>query len=181
MIIERPAAFVTPEFLIRLATESWEIGGAASLRHRTFVTEQQIFEGHDRDHIDRTALPLVAVSTMASEADEVVGTVRIHEAQPSVWWGGRLAVAPAYRRVGRLGAELIRLAVGTAHARGCTTFLAHVQMQNVPLFEKLQWHALGEVDLHGHQHMKMQADLRAYPKVADPARGWMTLTRKAAA
>ncbi len=180
MIIERPAAFVTPEFLIRLATEGWEIGAAASLRHRTFVAEQKIFEIHDRDAIDRTALPLVAVSTMASEADEVVGTVRIHEESRSVWWGGRLAVAPEYRRVGRLGAELIRLAVGTAHARGCETFLAHVQMQNVPLFERLNWHALGQHDLHGHPHMKMQADLAHYPPVVDPARGWMALTRRAA-
>ena len=180
MIIERPDAFVTPEFLIRLATESWEIGGAALLRHRTFVTEQAIFEGHDRDATDHKALPLVAVSTMASEADEVVGTVRIHEEAPGLWWGGRLAVAPAYRRVGRLGSELIRLAVGTAHARGCRTFLAHVQMQNVALFEKLNWQALGEHDLHGHPHMKMQADLASYPPVLDPARGWMALTRRAA-
>ena len=180
MIIERPAAFVTPEFLIRLATESWEIGGAASLRHRTFVAEQAIFADHDRDAIDHTALPLVAVSTMASEADEVVGTVRIHEESPGVWWGSRLAVASEYRRVGRLGAELIRLAVGTAHARGCTTFLAHVQIQNVPLFEKLSWRSLGEQDLHGHPHMRMQADLAAYPAVINPARGWMALTRSAA-
>ncbi|SDZ60810.1 putative N-acetyltransferase, MSMEG_0567 N-terminal domain family [Jannaschia faecimaris] len=180
MIIERPAAFVTPEFLIRLATESWEIGGAASLRHRTFVTEQGIFEGHDRDVTDRHALPLVAISTMASEADEVVGTVRIHEDTPGVWWGGRLAVAPAYRRVGRLGVELIRLAVGTAHARGCHTFLAHVQMQNVAMFESLEWQSVGETDLRGHPHMKMQANLAAYPSVTDPARGWMSLRRRAA-
>ena len=180
MIIERPSAFVTSEFLIRLAIENWEIGGAASLRHRTFVTEQAIFTDHDRDAIDRSALPLVAVSTMASEADEVVGTVRIHEDTPGVWWGSRLAVAPEYRRVGRLGAELIRLAVGTAHARGCTTFLAHVQMQNVALFEKLNWQPLGEQCLHGHPHMKMQADLDAYPAVTDPVRGWMALTRCAA-
>ncbi len=180
MIIERPAAFVTPEFLIRLATESWEIGGAASLRHRTFVTEQGIFEDHDRDAKDRHALQLVALSTMASEADEVVGTVRIHEETPGIWWGGRLAVAPAYRRVGRLGAELIRLAVGTAHARGCHTFLAHVQMQNVPLFESLHWQSVGKTDLHGHPHMKMKAELAAYPPVEDPARGWMALRRRAA-
>ncbi len=180
MIIERPAAFVTPEFLIRLATENWEIGGAASLRHRTFVTEQAIFADHDRDRIDRTALPLVAVSTMASEADEVVGTVRIHEESPGIWWGSRLAVAPDYRRVGRLGTELIRLAVGTARARECKTFLAHVQMQNVSHFEMLNWQPLEQQDLHGHPHMKMQADLAAYPAVTDPARGWMSLTRRAA-
>jgi len=177
MIIERPATFVTPEFLIRAATEAWEIGGAASLRHRTFVTEQRIFAEHDRDEIDKRALPLVALSTMASEADEVVGTVRIHQEGPGLWWGSRLAVAPDYRRVGRLGTELIRLAVGTAHARGCTLFLAHVQIQNVPLFEALSWTALDKVDLHGVPHMKMRADLAAYPPVLRPETGWMALTR----
>jgi len=181
MIIETPEAFITPEFLIRQATQPWQIGAAASLRHRTFVTEQGIFPDHDRDEIDRRALPLVAISTIASEADEVVGTVRIHEADPGVWWGSRLAVAPCYRRVGRLGTELIRLAVGTAHARGAKLFLAYVQMPNVPLFEKLDWQALGAQDLHGHPHMKMRADLTAYPPIADPARGWMALTRRRAA
>lgn len=181
MIIEKPAAFVTPEFLIRQATQPWEIGGAASLRHSTFVTEQNIFENHDRDDIDRHALPLVAVSTLASEADEVVGTVRIHEAEAQVWWGSRLAVEPGYRRVGRLGAELIRLAVGTANARGATVFYAHVQMQNVALFEKLCWTALDAQEIHGHPHMKMRADLAAYPPIVDPARGWMALTRPRAA
>lgn len=181
MIIEKPEVFVTPEFLIRQATLPWEIGGAASLRHRTFVTEQGIFPDHDRDEVDKVALPLVAISTMASEADEVVGTVRIHETDPRVWWGSRLAVAPGYRRVGRLGAELIRLAVGTAHGRGCKLFLAYVQMQNVPLFEKLNWTSLGERDLHGHPHMKMRADLAAYPPIKDPARGWMALTKRRAA
>lgn len=181
MIIERPSAFVTPEFLIRAASEPWEIGGAASLRHRTFVEEQSIFEGHDRDEIDKVARPLVAISTIAAEADEVVGTVRIHSPEPGVWWGSRLAVAPEYRRVGRLGAELIRLAVGTAHGEGCKLFLAYVQMQNVPLFEKLNWAPLGEKVLHGHRHMKMQADLEAYPPIVDPKRGWMALTRRRAA
>lgn len=181
MIIEKPAAFITPEFLIRLATMPWEIGGAATLRHRTFVTEQGIFDEHDRDAIDKHALPLVAVSTLASEADEVVGTVRIHEAEPRVWWGSRLAVVPGYRRVGRLGAELIRLAVGTAHARGAKEFYAHVQMQNVALFEKLSWTSLEKQEFHGHPHMKMRADLAAYPPIVDPARGWTALTRQRAA
>jgi putative N-acetyltransferase (TIGR04045 family) len=175
MIIERPSAFVTPDFLLRMATEQWEIGGAASLRHRTFVTEQRIFDEHDRDVIDHNALLLVAISTMASEADEVVGTVRIHEAAPGVWWGSRLAVAPDYRRIGRVGTELIRLAVGTAHAQGCVQFMAHVQMQNVAMFEKLNWVVVEPCDLHGHPHMKMQANLLAYPPVIDPARGWMAL------
>ena len=178
MIIERPDAFISPGFLIRSATAGWEIDGAARLRQQTFVTEQRIFQDHDRDEIDKVAIPLVAISTYASEADDVVGTVRIHEQDPGVWWGSRLAVAPGYRRVGRLGAELIRLAVGTAHGRGCKLFQAYVQMQNVPLFEKLNWTALGEMTVHGMPHMKMRADLAAYPPVSDPATGWAAWARR---
>ncbi len=181
MIIERPEAFVSPGFLIRAATAGWEIAGAARLRHQTFVEEQAIFEDHDRDGIDAFAMPLVAISTYAAEADDVVGTVRIHEAEAGVWWGSRLAVAPCYRRVGRLGAELIRLAVGSAHGRGCESFYAHVQMQNVALFEKLNWTALEQVSVHGTNHMSMQADLAAYPAVADPATGWAAWAQRRAA
>ncbi len=180
MMFEPAAAFFTPEFLIRSATADWELKAAAALRHATFVTEQKIFHDHDRDAIDAVAIPLVAISTYASEADDVVGTVRIHEETGGLWWGSRLAVAPHYRRIGKLGRELIRLAVGTAHARGAQTFLAHVQMQNVPLFERLDWHTLGEADLHGTPHMKMKADLSAYPPIADPAIGWAALMRRAA-
>ena len=77
-----------------------------------------------------------------------------------------------FRQVGRLGTELIRLAVSTANARGCQTFLAHVQMQNVPLFRRLHWQVLDEVDLHGVRHARMQADLAAYPPCVDPVQGW---------
>ncbi len=180
MIFEPATAFVTPGFLIRAATAPWERHAAAALRHATFVTEQKIFAGHDRDAIDAVATPLVAISTYASEADDVVGTVRIHEETPGLWWGSRLAVAPPYRRVGKLGSELIRLAVGTAHAQGAHSFLAHVQMQNVGLFERLHWRSVAKVDLHGSPHMRMQADLSAYPPVTDPATGWAALMRRAA-
>ena len=72
-------------------------------------------------------------------SDRVVGTVRIHEEAPSVWWGSRLAVENDYRRIGAIGATLIRLAVSSAHAMGCKTFLAHVQAQNGPLFRQMRW------------------------------------------
>jgi putative N-acetyltransferase (TIGR04045 family) len=71
-------------------------------------------------------------------------------------------VDAAHRRVGPLGAELIRMAVCTAHGRGCRTFLAHVQSQNVPLFRRLHWETLREVDLHGRPHHVMRADLAHY-------------------
>jgi putative N-acetyltransferase (TIGR04045 family) len=164
--IDRPDRFAA-EFLIRAAVSEAERMGAAALRRRVFVSEQGVFAEHDRDAIDAVALPLVALTGGA-----VAGTVRIHEAAPGVWWGSRLAVAPEHRRVGRLGAELIRLAVGTARARGAREFHAHVQRQNAPLFLRLRWRIAAEVDLHGRPHLHMLADLASYAPVEDPATGW---------
>ncbi|WP_118135654.1 MSMEG_0567/Sll0786 family nitrogen starvation N-acetyltransferase [Oceanicella sp. SM1341] len=173
------SVFHCPGYYIRAAGEPWEHAGAAALRHRVFVEEQGIFTGHDRDAIDDVATALVAISTYAHEADEVVGTVRIHQPEPGLWWGSRLAVDGRFRRVGRLGSELIRLAVRTAHGRGCETFLAHVQSQNVPLFRRLHWTLEEEVSLHGVPHARMRADLAHYPPIDDPFAGWLSLVRRA--
>ena len=87
-----------------------------------------------------------------------------------------MAVAQTHRRMGRLGAELIRLAVCTAHGRGCDRFLAQVQMQNVTLFKRLHWVPLREIEVHGVLHMEMEADLSAYPAIPDPFVGWKALS-----
>ena len=179
MIFEPFAPFAPCEFQIKFAVEAWEKNAAAALRREVFCGEQGLFDGDDRDAIDEIAIPLVAVSFVGVAADEVVGTVRIHEAEPGVWWGSRLAVAGDYRRIGALGAGLIRLAVSSAHARGCTRFLAHVQSQNALLFGKLHWRTLDQRDLHGRPHHLMEADLDFYPPFAAPETGFVAL-RKAA-
>lgn len=175
MSYQDPRAFLSPDYLIRAAAQPWELAGVRALRHQVFVDEQGIFDGNDRDDIDDVAMPLAAISTIASEADQVVGTVRIHEESPRIWRGSRLAVAKSHRTVGRLGADLIRLAVSTAHGRGCDQFLAQVQMQNVVLFRRLRWTPLKEVTVHGIPHMEMQADLGHYPPIPDPFVGWKSL------
>ena len=78
-----------------------------------------------------------------------------------------------WRQHVKLGSSLIRLAVCSAHARGCTEFLAHVQAQNVPLFERLQWTALDHMRLHGREHALMRADLAAYPPCHAPYTGFV--------
>lgn len=183
MSFQNPRIFLSPDFIIRAAAQPWELSSVAELRRQVFVEEQGIFKDHDRDAIDDVALPLAAISTIASEADQVVGTVRIHEETPRIWRGSRLAVVQTHRRMGRLGAELIRLAVCTAHGRGCDRFLAQVQMQNVTLFERLHWAPLREIEVHGVRHMEMEADLNAYPAIPDPFVGWKSLSsqRKRAA
>lgn len=172
--------FRAADFQVKFATQIWERRGAARLRHEVFCEEQGLFDGDDRDQIDEVAIPIVAVSMLGLLADDVVGTVRIHEPLPGEWWGSRLAVAADYRTVGALGAALIRLAVCSAHARGCTRFLAHVQSQNALLFRRLRWTILEEKQLHGRPHVLMQADLAHYPPIQDAETGFHAQPRRAA-
>ena len=158
-----PPPYRASDYVIRFAGTAWERAGAARLRRQVFCAEQGLFDGNDRDAIDDRAIPLVALSTLAGELDQVVGTVRIHEDEPGQWWGSRLAVAASHRRVGTLGPALIRLAVSSAHAMGCRRFHAFVQAQNELLFRRLHWQRLDELDLHGMPHALMQADLAHYP------------------
>lgn len=179
MMLLPSTPFVASEYHVKYATEAWERREAAALRRAVFCCEQGLFVNDDRDGVDAVATTIVAVSMLAVTADAVVGTVRIHEDSPGLWWGSRLAVAAGHRRVGALGTALIRLAVSSARARGCTRFLAHVQSTNVPLFERLRWRTLGIVELHGRDHHRMEADLDGYPPCMAPETGFVAL-RKAA-
>jgi putative N-acetyltransferase (TIGR04045 family) len=180
MLFEPVEAHVPCEYRVKRAVEPWEVAGAHRLRRAVFCSEQGIFVDDDVDAIDALATTLVAVSCIAGLPDEVVGTVRIHESQPGTWFGSRLAVHTSFRRISRIGTALIRLAVGSAHARGCRTFLAHVQKQNVPMFERLHWHSLESLQLHGRPHDFMQADLRFYAPIRDDVWGIVVAARLAA-
>lgn len=173
-LCELPQAFQPVAFRIKQVSEAWERREAHALRRAVFCLEQGIFVGDDLDAVDGHAQLLVACTSVAGECDQVVGTVRIHQPEPGVWWGSRLAVHPSFRHVGRIGATLIRLAVSSAHAQGAKTFLAHVQQANVPLFQKLHWAHREEVSLHGRPHALMQADLAHYPPCTRPHWGFMT-------
>ena len=173
-LCDLPPSFQPVAFRIKRASEAWERREAHALRRAVFCAEQGIFVGDDRDAIDAHADLLVACTSVAGECDQVVGTVRIHQAEPGVWWGSRLAVHPSFRHVGRIGATLIRLAVSTAHAQGAHTFLAHVQQANVPLFGKLHWSEQAVLQLHGRPHALMQAELAHYPPCAQPDWGFLT-------
>ena len=64
--------FRSAEYLVRFASEPWEICGADALRHAVFCDEQHIFEGNDRDSVDDRATVLVAVSTVIGQPDVIV-------------------------------------------------------------------------------------------------------------
>ncbi|WP_429932684.1 MSMEG_0567/Sll0786 family nitrogen starvation N-acetyltransferase [Agrobacterium vitis] len=180
MMIEPFSPFHTSEFQVKFATSTWERREAHALRRDVFCREQQIFEKDDRDTIDDHATPIVALSMLGVAADRLVGTVRIHEEQPGLWWGSRLAVDEDFRRIGALGATLIRLAVSSANAMGCHTFLANVQVQNGLLFRRLHWDVVEEFEIYGKPHLRMQADLSWYPPCATPEAGFVALAKRAA-
>ncbi|MGH8446054.1 MAG: MSMEG_0567/Sll0786 family nitrogen starvation N-acetyltransferase [Solimonas sp.] len=176
--------FMPGEYRLKHADAGWERAACAALRRQVFCAEQGLFDGDDRDAIDDDALPIAALACMAGMAERVVGTVRIHrpapDAEPGLWQGSRLAVLAGYRRSAWLGSELIAHAVSTAHARGCTRFLAQVQVQNVKLFERLHWTSLDAITVQGRPHVLMQAQLGHYPpRLADEI-AFYTATRAAA-
>jgi putative N-acetyltransferase (TIGR04045 family) len=177
MIFEPFERFSPSEFRVKFAASRWEREGAYALRRQVFCEEQGLFEGDDRDAVDEYAITLVALSMLGVAADQVVGTVRIHEDELGLWCGSRLVVARECRRIGAIGATLIRLAVSSAHAMGCRTFLANVQAQNAPLFRQMHWETVAEVELHGRPHVKMCADLDFYPPCYAPEVGYVTLRK----
>jgi putative N-acetyltransferase (TIGR04045 family) len=180
MIFDPFPVFLPSEYRVKFATEAWERREAAALRRQVFCEEQGVFTIDDRDAIDDIAIPLVVISSLGVAPHDVVGTVRIHQAEPGVWWGSRLAVATDYRRIGALGSALIRLAVGSAHARGCRRFYAHVQSQNALLFRRLHWCTLEQAEFHGRPHHLMEADLAHYAPIRDPEIGFLSLPKRAA-
>ncbi|TAX58783.1 histone acetyltransferase [Rhizobium leguminosarum] len=180
MMLETFAPYRSSEFQVKFATSAWERSQAHALRRAVFCEEQRIFEGDDRDAIDDQAIPIVALSMLGIAADQLVGTVRIHQAEPGLWWGSRLAVHQDFRKIGALGATLIKLAVSSANAIGCHTFLANVQFQNGLLFRRLHWDVIEEFEVYGKPHLRMKADLAYYPPCVTPEAGFTALSRKAA-
>lgn len=166
-------SFLSRDIAAEVARESWQLAAYFRLRRDIFEREQRLFSDSDVDEHDAHATPIVAMSHVAGMPDEVVGVVRIYESgtfegrarasDERIWYGGRLGVSHEYRRVGAVGGALIHTAVSTAHARGCTRFLATVQLRNVRYFEHYDFHPLRELTLHGVAHQLMQADLSCFP------------------
>lgn len=172
--------FAPSQFLIKPARHDWEVKEARRLRRAVFCIEQGIFLGDDEDDVDAVAQTLVAATCLGGMPDQIVGTVRIHTSEAGLWWGSRLAVHPLFRRQGEIGSWLVRLAVGLARLADAKRFLAHVQLQNVALFEKLHWTCLAEVERHGRPHALMQAELEFYPAMPAFADGIVARPRSRA-
>ena len=146
-------------YQFKLALSPTEIEAYFQLRQEIFCQEQGIFAISDRDEYDSIAYPIIATNN----DNKVVGVVRIYEVEPRLWYGGRLAVYPDYRRVGRIGKGLINKAVTTANTWGCERFLATVQLPNVRFFQRLHWQSLKEITICDQPHNLMEAELDFYP------------------
>ncbi len=158
-------------YQFKLAASSREIDDYFALRRTIFVEEQQIFENDDRDDIDHSAYPIVAIAPN----HQVIGVVRIYEVEPGVWYGGRLGTHANHRKGWKIGKGLIHKAVTTANMWGCHQFLATVQMQNVRFFQRFHWQSLEERLICDRLHHLMEADLKFYP--ASPDMGSRVLLR----
>ncbi|GIW46454.1 MAG: putative N-acetyltransferase YjcF [Deltaproteobacteria bacterium] len=142
--------------VFKIAETEKELEEYFRLRYEVFVREQGIFKETDVDEYDKDALHIVAVE---ESTGNVVGGVRCYRKDNNTWFGGRLSAAPGYRN-GRVGSNLVKLAVQVVKSRGCKEFLAYIQPQNVRFFERLGWRAVGEPVLyHGRPHQLMRANL----------------------
>ncbi|TQV86284.1 GNAT family N-acetyltransferase [Exilibacterium tricleocarpae] len=163
------------DYTIKWATLEWEREQAFALRKRVFCNEQRLFKDDDRDEIDHCAQVLVAIANNGGWHEKIVGTVRIHENANNVWWGSRLAVDRQFRGEASLGSGLITLAVSSAHAQGCSCFLAQVQKKNEKLFQRLKWSSQYEMLVHGQPHVMMQAELESYAPFYKPRTGFVVV------
>jgi putative N-acetyltransferase (TIGR04045 family) len=129
-----------------------------ALRREVFVHEQSLYDRHDLD--DRDDDPRTIVLVARDPDGTVLGGVRLGPVQdgPDIgWWaGGRLAVAPAARRLGGIGAALVRAACARAEAEGALRFDATVQAGNEVFFSRLGWQAVRPVTVAGVPHVLMR-------------------------
>lgn len=165
-------------YTFELARSPQDVRAYFRLRQTIFCEEQGLFAENDEDEIDAVAYPIIAVENDVIAGKRVVGVVRIYEEQSRLWYGGRLGVHPAYRRVGRIGKGLIQKAVTTANTWGCDRFLATVQLQNVRFFQRQHWESIQEILVCDRPHHLMEADLNFYPPHDEPRPVFSTDTLK---
>lgn len=147
-----------PTFRIEQATDAKAVNAYRRLRSEAFVHEQGLFEGHDLD--DRDDDPRTLMLVARDRDGMVVGGVRLGPVDdgPDIgWWvGGRLAVAPAARRLGGVGAALVRAACARAEAEGALRFEATVQVRSEPFFTRIGWQPVRPVTVAGTPHVLMR-------------------------
>ena len=166
-----------PPFMIEPVTERAAAGAYHALRARVFVAEQGLFEGDDLD--DRDADPRTVVLVARDPGGTVIGGVRLGPAGggPDIgwWYGSRLVVHPAARRVTAgtaegVGAALVRAACAHAEQAGALRFEATVQADNETFFRRLGWQRVRPVTVAGAPHVLMRWPIRRLATLASAAK-----------
>ncbi len=146
-----------PAFTVRVA-EPGEYAGYHALRRAVFVDEQGLFPRDDRD--DRDDDPRLVVLLAHGSGGDLLGGVRLGPATdgPDIgWWqGGRLAVAPRARKLGGVGAALVRSACAHAEAAGALRFEAEVRAGAERFFARLGWQRVRDCTVAGRPHVLMR-------------------------
>ena len=136
-----------------------------ALRNREFVEAQALFAGSDLDDAD--ADPRTVVLVARDTDGTVVGGVRLSPAVdgPDLgWWrGSRLVVSAAGRGA---GPALVRAACARAENEGALRFDATVQRRYRPLFARLGWESVREVEVAGTPHVLMRWPVRRIAALA---------------
>jgi putative N-acetyltransferase (TIGR04045 family) len=144
-----------PAFRIEEVTDAGRLAAYRALRVRSFVTEQEMFTGHDMDEHD--ADPRTVVLVALDGAGTVIGGVRLGPAgvgEDLGWWrGGRLVVDRASLAGRGAGAALVRAACARAEQAGVLRFEATVQAPYRALFERLGWIVVREQTAFGRPHV----------------------------
>ncbi|MGK5531510.1 MSMEG_0567/sll0787 family protein [Streptomyces sp. URMC 129] len=147
-----------PGFRIEQAADAATLAAYRALRRDVFVHEQGLFTGSDLD--SRDADPRTVVLVARGRDGTVLGGVRLGPVDdgPDIgWWhGGRLAVAPAARRLGGIGPALVRAACARAESEGVLRFEATVQPRSRRLFTRLGWQTVRPVTVAGLPHVLMR-------------------------
>ncbi|MGE0214552.1 MSMEG_0567/sll0787 family protein [Mycolicibacterium sp.] len=166
----RPAA--PQQFLIHPA-DGAELAAYRQLRRASFVVEQGMFAGSDRDDVDDD--PRTVVLVAVDGAGTVLGGVRLAPAcTPDIgWWtGSRLVADPAARTAG-LGAALIRAACAHVESVGALRFEATVQRRYAPMFRALGWTDHGDCEVAGRPHTLVRWPLHPIQRVAAATKSFL--------
>lgn len=146
--------------IIGVAEYEEEIEECLSLRHRVFVEEQRLFSGNDKDKLDKKSIYIYA-----KIEGRIVGTVRVTHIKDGTWFGSRLAVERKFRT--GIGIRLIKEAERFVIKNGGRRFIAIVQKRAEPLFNRLGWRSVRDLQFHNRPHVLMEAGL-VQPKLSLP-------------
>jgi len=140
---------------VRIVTRQEERAQAFDVRRRVFQDEQGVPAEEEFDADDDRA-----VHVLATIGGEPVGTGRIvfHPAYAKI---GRMAVLQQHRRCG-VGRALLDALITVAAEHHCTQLVLHAQVQAIPFYEALAFHAVGDEFVEaGIPHRRMERSFTA--------------------